>query len=106
MAKISKIPQKNPHFRVKEWAGYTFCCLPSSAAGLLTNHILLNLICPKFQVLSSYFPEVYELLDEHWAKIVQKEKKIQLQSKSKAKICIDKMFAEMAVKNSGTSCLD
>ena len=75
MAKISKIPQKNPHFRVKEWAGYTFCCLPSSAAGLLTNHILLNLICPKFQVLSSYFPEVYELLDEHWAKIVQKEKK-------------------------------
>ena len=39
-------------------------------------------------------------------KLCKKKKKIQLQSKSKAKICIDKMFAEMAVKNSGTSCLD
>ena len=28
-------------------------------------------ICPKFQVISSHFFEVEELLDEHWAKIVQ-----------------------------------
>ena len=30
-------------------------------------------ICPKFQVLSTQFSEVDELLDKHWAKIVQRE---------------------------------
>ena len=38
-----------------------------------TIHNSISKICPKFQVLSSHFFEVDELLDEHWAKIVQSE---------------------------------
>ena len=33
----------------------------------------MSKICPKFQVISFYFFEVDELLDEQWAKIVQSE---------------------------------
>ena len=39
----------------------------------LTIHNSISKICPKFQVLSSHFFEVDELLDEHWAKIVRSE---------------------------------
>ena len=39
-----------------------------------TIHNSISKICPKFQVISSHFFEVDELLDEHWAKIVQSEK--------------------------------
>ena len=38
-----------------------------------TIHNSISKICPKFQVISSHFFEVDELLDEHWAKIVQSE---------------------------------
>ena len=38
-----------------------------------TSHLAISKICPKFQVISSHFFEVNELLDEHWAKIVQSE---------------------------------
>ena len=38
-----------------------------------TIHLLILKICPKFQVLSSQFFEVNELLNEQWAKIVRKE---------------------------------
>ena len=39
-----------------------------------TIHNSITKICPKFQVFSSHFFEVDELLDEQWAKIVQSEK--------------------------------
>ena len=39
-----------------------------------TIHNLISKICPKFQVISSHFFNVDELLDEHWAKIVRNEK--------------------------------
>ena len=39
-----------------------------------TIHNSISKICPKFQVISSHFFEVDELLDEHWVKIVQSEK--------------------------------
>ena len=39
----------------------------------LTIHNSILKICPKFQVVSSHFFEVDELLDEHWAKIVRSE---------------------------------
>ena len=38
-----------------------------------TIHNSILKICPKFQVLSSHFSEVDELLDEHWMKIVLNE---------------------------------
>ena len=38
-----------------------------------TIHNLISKKCPKFQVLSSHFVEVNELIDEHWAKIVRSE---------------------------------
>ena len=38
-----------------------------------TTHNSIWQICPKFQVISSHFFKVDELLDEHWAKIVQSE---------------------------------
>ena len=38
-----------------------------------TIHILISKISPKFQVLSSHFCDVVELLDEHWIKIVWRE---------------------------------
>ena len=38
-----------------------------------TIHNSISKICPKFQVISSHFFEVNELLDEHWQKIVQSE---------------------------------
>ena len=38
-----------------------------------TIHNSISKICPKFQVISSHFFEVDELLNEHWAKIVQSE---------------------------------
>ena len=38
-----------------------------------TIHNLISKICPKFQVISSRFLEVDELLHEHWAKIVLSE---------------------------------
>ena len=46
----------------------------------LTIHNLISKICPKFQVLNSYFSELDEVLDEHWQK-------------------------RFAVMNSGISCL-
>ena len=36
-------------------------------------HNSISKICPKFQVIRSHVFEVYDLLDEHWAKIVQSE---------------------------------
>ena len=41
---------------------------------LPTIHISISKICPKFQVISSHFFEVDELLDEQWAIIVQTSK--------------------------------
>ena len=38
-----------------------------------TVHNWISIICPIFQVLSSHFFKVDELLDKHWAKIVQSE---------------------------------
>ena len=38
-----------------------------------TIHNLILKTCPKFQILSSHFSEVDELLDGDWAKIVQSE---------------------------------
>ena len=38
-----------------------------------TIHNSISKICPKFQVISSHFFEVDELLNEHWAKIVWSE---------------------------------
>ena len=38
-----------------------------------TIHLAISKICPKFQVISSHFFEVNELLNEHWAKIVLSE---------------------------------
>ena len=38
-----------------------------------TIHNSISKICPKFQVIISHFFKVNELLDEHWAKIVQSE---------------------------------
>ena len=38
-----------------------------------TMHNSISKICPKFQVHSSHFFEVDELLDEYWEKIVQSE---------------------------------
>ena len=38
-----------------------------------TVHNSISKICPKFQVISSHFFQVDELLDEHWAKIVQND---------------------------------
>ena len=39
----------------------------------LTIHDLISRVCPKFQVLSSHFPEFDELLDEQWTKSVRSE---------------------------------
>ena len=36
-------------------------------------HDLISRVCPKFKVLSSHFPEFYELLDEQWTKNVRSE---------------------------------
>ena len=44
-----------------------------------TIHNLISKICPEFQVISSHFFKVIELLDEHWAKLC-KVKIFQLQS--------------------------
>ena len=38
-----------------------------------TIHNLVSKICPKFQVFSSHFFEVNELLNVHWVKIVRSE---------------------------------
>ena len=67
-----------------------------------TIHNLISKICPKFQVISSYFFKVDELLDEHWAKIVRSEIYFQLQSISNAIRCIYQRFA---FKSSRISCL-
>ena len=72
-----------------------------------TIHNLISKICPKFQVISSHFFEVDELLDEHWAKIVQSENISTPIYVECDKIiillrCIDQRFA---FKNSGISCL-
>ena len=40
---------------------------------LTTTHNSILKICPKYQVLSSHFSEVNELLNVHWAKIVLSE---------------------------------
>ena len=45
---------------------HLLCCWP-------TIHNSIPTICPKFQVVSSHFFEVDELLDEHWAKIMRSE---------------------------------
>ena len=63
-----------------------------------TIHNLISKICPKFQVLSSQVFKVYELHDEHWAKIVQNEKFWT----PNAIRCIDHRFA---FKNSGIAFL-
>ena len=63
-----------------------------------TTHTSISKICPNFQVLSSPFSEVNELLDDHWGKIVLSENistPIYVE-------CVDQRFA---VKNSGMSCL-
>ena len=52
-----------------------------------------KLSCPNFQVFSSPFSKVDDLLSEHRAKNVQREKIFQLQSMSNAIICIDQRFA-------------
>ena len=36
-----------------------------------TIHYSISKICPKFQIISSHFFEVDDLLDEYWAKIVR-----------------------------------
>ena len=61
-----------------------------------TVHNSISKSCPKFQVLSSHFSKVDELLDEHWAKIVRSE------NISTPIACIEKRFA---FKNSAISCL-
>ena len=66
-----------------------------------TVHLSISMICPKFQVISSYFFEVDELLDEHWAKIVRSEN-ISTPSMSNAIRRIDQRFA---FKNSRITCL-
>ena len=68
-----------------------------------TIHNLILKICPKFEVISSHFFEVNELLNKHWAKFCQ-VKIFQLQSMSNAIRCtsIDQRFA---FKISCISCL-
>ena len=73
---------------------HLFCYQP-------TIHNSILKICPKFQVLSSHFFKVNELLDEQWAKLY-KVKIFQLKSMSNAIRCINQRFA---FKNSGISCL-
>ena len=57
---------------------WAICHRKHSTTVLLTNHPKPDLQdlswSPKFQVISSHFLEVYELLSENWAKIVQSEK--------------------------------
>ena len=52
-----------------------------------TIYNLISKICPKFQILSSHFFWVNELLNEHWANIFQ------LQSMSSVMRCINQRFA-------------
>ena len=82
-------------------------------SAVVNNHLLcywpiiqnsISKICPKFQVLSSHFFKVDELLNKQWAKIVWSEifQLQRVQSMSNAIRCIDQRFA---FKNSGISCL-
>ena len=70
------------------------CLCKQSSTVLLTNiHNLILKVCPKFQVLSSYFSEVNELFNECWKKIVQREiisTPIHIQSYNKYqwKVCV------------------
>ena len=70
-----------------------------------TIHNLILKICPKFQVISSHFFEVDELLDEHWAKIVQSENistRIYVKCDTMLRRCIDH---RLVIKNCRISCL-
>ena len=58
---------------------WAICLCKRSSTVLLTwpvwptIHNSISKICRQFQVIGSHFFEVDELLDEHWAKIVQSE---------------------------------
>ena len=66
-----------------------------------TMHDSISKICPKFQILSSHFFKVNELLDEHWAKLWEMNF-VQLQSMSNVTRCFDQRFV---FKNSSILCL-
>ena len=61
-------PGRAPIFDLK-----IFCANIHQLCYWPTIHNSISKFCPKFQVISSHFFEVNELLDEHWAKIVQSE---------------------------------
>ena len=62
-----------------------------------TIHNSISKSCPKFQVISSHFFEVDELLDEHWAKIVRSENistpiYVECDKMYRSKVCVQEFW--------------
>ena len=88
-------------FRFSIWLGRLFEQSSCVNIHLLcywpTIHNLISKICPKFQVISSHFFEVDELLDEHWVKIVQSEKistpiYVECDKMYQSKVCVQEFW--------------
>ena len=72
--KVTSTDRKNFDFLFEDFFGQSAFVNNHLLCYWPTIHNLISKICPEFQVISSHFFEVDELLDEHWVKIVQSEK--------------------------------